>query len=374
MSDADTAGASLTQHRVPLRDVERELTRMMKKFQGQATLQRARMSNLVIFCSTLEKSIEINEQIPEISAAHPARVLLLVGEPGVERDVSARITVRPVGRGSKPYALAEQVTLHAGGGAVDRLPFAVRSLLIGDLPVNLWWATPTPPPFAGSLLYELGELAQQITYDSLGWPDPAKGMAATASWLEQVQRPGGRWRVASDFNWRRLKYWRRMVSQTLDPVNVAAAEQTISEVVIEHGPHAVIQGWLLASWLSRRLGWRLQAGKLTPGVEMAWRFITLHGESSVRIRRKEDGPSTILSLRIACQPAGKPLTFVIAHDGPQRLSLFIEGIDTSPRTITLPPQSPIDLVARQLSDRERDPVFRESMAVAQVMAQSVLPR
>jgi hypothetical protein len=30
------------------------------------------------------------------------------------------------------------------------------------------------------------------------------------------------------------------------------------------------------------------------------------------------------------------------------------------------------LISRQLSDRERDPVFRESMQVAQVMAKSLL--
>jgi hypothetical protein len=30
------------------------------------------------------------------------------------------------------------------------------------------------------------------------------------------------------------------------------------------------------------------------------------------------------------------------------------------------------LIGRQLSDRERDPVFHESMAVAQVMARSLL--
>jgi hypothetical protein len=36
------------------------------------------------------------------------------------------------------------------------------------------------------------------------------------------------------------------------------------------------------------------------------------------------------------------------------------------------PQPLADLVARQLSDRERDPVFHDSMAVAQVFARSVL--
>ena len=54
-----------------------------------------------------------------------------------------------------------------------------------------------PPPMAGSLLHELAELAQQIIYDSVGWPEPARGVAATGGWLEQIERPGGRWRVAS---------------------------------------------------------------------------------------------------------------------------------------------------------------------------------
>ena len=43
-----------------------------------------------------------------------------------------------------------------------------------------------------------------------------------------------------------------------------------------------------------------------------------------------------------------------------------------PRTLMVQPQSPTDLIARQLSDRDRDPVFSESMAVAQTLAKSVL--
>ena len=55
------------------------------------------MANLVIFCNDLEQAIRINAQIPEIEAVHPARALLLVGEPGPEeRDVTARVTVRPL--------------------------------------------------------------------------------------------------------------------------------------------------------------------------------------------------------------------------------------------------------------------------------------
>ena len=69
------------QYLVSLKDAERELNRQMKLLQGapHRPLQRARMSNLVIFCSSLEQSILINEQVPAISAVHPARTILMVG-------------------------------------------------------------------------------------------------------------------------------------------------------------------------------------------------------------------------------------------------------------------------------------------------------
>jgi glucose-6-phosphate dehydrogenase assembly protein OpcA len=362
----------MTQYLVPLRDVERELNQQMKALQGSgsAPLQRARMSNLVIFCNSLEQSILVNEQMTAITAVHPSRTILLVGEPGKDRELTARVTVRPVGQ-AKHHVCVEMVTLHAGGANVERLPFAVRALLIGDLPVNLWWEANVPPPMAGALLYELSEQAQQIIYDSLGWPDPARGMAATAAWLEQVERPGGRWRVASDLNWRRLKYWRRLLGQALDEASAPGAVEAVRELIVEHGPHAVIQGWLLVSWLTRLLGWRVQTGKVTPGVEMSWLFRTPKGDGRVGIRRLEEGPPEVTRVRIATVFDGKPVTLNVTPEGPQRLAMVVEGVDQAPRTVAVPPQSAVELVGRQLSDRERDAAFKESMAVAQVMAQSV---
>jgi hypothetical protein len=49
-----------------------------------------------------------------------------------------------------------------------------------------------------------------------------------------------------------------------------------------------------------------------------------------------------------------------------------EGPPAPPRTLMVQPTSPTDLIARQLSDRDRDAVFSESMAVAQTLAKSVL--
>ena len=165
------------------------------------------------------------------------------------------------------WVCSELVTLHAKGRAAERLPFAVRGLLIGDLPTNLWWAAPQPPSMAGPLLYDLAEHVQQIIYDSVGWLEPPKVMAATASWLRQFEaRPGRvRWRVASDLNWRRLKYWRRILSQTLDPATAPGAIESLTEILLEHGPHAVIQAWGLAGWFVSRLGWQVEGGLFQEG-------------------------------------------------------------------------------------------------------------
>ncbi len=376
MSEPITSDSPIpaVQYLVPLRDAERELSRQMKRLQGDPhrPLQRARMSNLVIFCSSLEQSILLNEQVPAISAVHPARTILLVGEQGRDCDLTARVTVRPVGPGAKHYACAEQVTLHAGGCNIDRLPFAVRALVIGDLPVNLWWAAPTPPPLSGSLLHELAEDAQQVIYDSVGWPEPARGVAATGPWVEHVERPGVRWRVASDLNWRRLKFWRRLLAESLGALARGDGSEAVTEIHVEHGPHGMVQAWLLASWLANALGWKVQVGKVTAGRETVWRFRAPAGEGTVFIRRLEEGPADVRGLRIVARIGTETVALRVEAEGADRLSSRVEGSAGQPRTVTVPPASPAEFVGRQLSDRERDPLFRASMATATVMAQSLL--
>jgi glucose-6-phosphate dehydrogenase assembly protein OpcA len=361
--------------RVALGDAEQELSRQMKALQGtgQAPILRARMSNLVVYCNRRETADKITAQIPDISTVHPARVLMLIGE-GTGENLQAWVRVCADGTGPHAHVTVEQVTIAAPTWQVERLPFAVRALVIGDLPTNLWWASNQPPPFAGSLLYELADNAQQIIYDSLGWTEPARGVAATATWLEQVERTSGagRWRVASDLNWRRLKSWRRLLAQALAPGSAPGARESITEVLVEHGPHAVVQAWELVSVLSQWFDWKVQGGKVQTGVEIGWRFTATQGDVRVRIKRLDQGLAEIRRIRIACSIDHQPGALNLVVESEQRLAIVLEGIEGEPRTMTLPPLTAAEVIGRQLSDRERDPVFRESMAVAQVMAQGLL--
>lgn len=360
---------------VPLRDVERELSRQMKDMHGsgEAPVQRVRMSNLIVYCNHEQQLSPIVARLADVTAVHPARVLLLVSDGDSQDGIRASVKVESHRLGSRQQACTEIVILRAPEHLVDGLAFAVRALVIGDLPINLWWAASVAPPLAGQLLLDLGEHAQQIMYDSLGWTEPVRGMAAIAGWIEATERTeAGRWRVVSDLNWRRLKYWRRFITQAIEELEAKHATGTLREVHIEHGPHSVIQAWELMGWLARQLDWKVQAGRVQQNVEMAWKFEGRQGEILARIKRLEQGTSEVQRVRMRGVLAGQPAALNLFLANQNQLALELEGASGAPRTMMLPELSPAEVVGRQLSDRERDPVFRESISIAQTMAQSLL--
>ena len=121
-----------------------------------------------------------------------------------------------------------------------------------------------------------------------------------------------------------------------------------------------------------RLHWKVRLGKVQPGVEISWEVETAHGTMKVRIQRLSDAPSEVRKVRITCKINGSPQILSIAVDNDMQLAVVLEGTDAPPRTVAVKSSSVSELVIRQLSDRERDPVFQESMAVAEVFARTVL--
>ncbi len=361
---------------VDLEDVDRELARRLHAIQqpGEQPVLRAHLSNLIVFCKSDERAAELENEVPAIVAVHPARVLLLVCEPGPGDQLTATVRVRAHPSGNHHRISSEQVTLRAQGPAVQRLPFAVRGLLLGELPINVWWAVPEPPPLSGALLYDLAENAQQIIYDSIGWPEPVRGVVAAANWLSQMTQSHRhpRWRVIADLNWRRLTDWRRILAQSLDPAMAPGALASITEVCITHGPHAVVQAWELASWLAVRLGWRVQTGHMQPGVEIAWHFTTPQHPVAVRLRRLAEGPSNIRAIRIACTWNGQPGALNLTVEDEKRIAVLPEVAGAAARTLNLNPEPLAELLGRQLSNREGDPAFAEGMALARQLGQSLL--
>jgi glucose-6-phosphate dehydrogenase assembly protein OpcA len=298
-------------------------------------------------------------------------VILLWAQPDKSGDdLATTVLVRKHAVKEEGAYCSEQINLYAPAAAVAKLPFVVSYLVIGDLPVNLWWASNVPPPLGGELAHDLAQHADQIIFDSLGWRDPPRGMAAVVNWIQHMQQssPTMHRQLAADLNWRRLKYWRRLLSQALDPATAPGFLQAINEVVLEHGPHAVIQAWEFVSWLGVRLGWKVRSGKVQPGIEMNWQFQAKQGTVRVRVVRHEIGRSALFRMRIATPD--RALSFTVGSE--RRLAVFEEGTRTAPRTVAIQPMPLPEMVATELSDRERDPIFHASLQVARELAQSVL--
>jgi glucose-6-phosphate dehydrogenase assembly protein OpcA len=355
---------------VDLAGIERELAKLWRHVaEEEAPVTRACMSNLIAVCRTGDESAVIANEIPSIVTRHPARVFLLLADAAAAgtRLESYVATHARVVEGQQ-QVVSEHVTLEARGGATRRLASAVRGLLIGDLPTTLWWATPEAPPLAGDLFAELSHLADQVVYDSLGWPDPPRHMVAVANWAtgEQVRQ------AVSDLAWRRLKLWRRLLAQAVDPAVAPGLLEGVQEVTVEHGPHGMTQGWLLSGWFALRLGWRPVGGKVSARTEAVWQFQAPQGAVSMTVRRLSQGEAEIRTVRIVSAPGGRSATISCAAVGPGRLTVTSDASPGVVRTLSAVPQRRADLVARQLPDLARDPLFRDCLGFARSMAQALL--
>lgn len=349
---------------VPVAQIERELDALWKAAAAgvdpEHPVFRACMSNLLVYCRTDQEAGTITAELPEVLALHPARAFVLVADEQAETVpldayVSAHCHIR---EGTK--VCGESVTLTGQGAAVRRMPATIRALLIGDLPTTLWWATPAAPVLAGALYADLAGMANQVIFDSLGWLDPVGGMAAMSRVRED--RP-----LVIDVCWRRLRGWRRILSQGLDPAFAPGTIETLGELTLDHGPHALTQAWLLVGWLACRLSWQPEGGKVQPGTELTWRFRSAHGPIRVTARRLPEGPPEILTLRAAPAAGQRAPALLFASEG-GRLTVQNEGPTGGTRMLALPVPSRAAMVARQLSDLTPDAIFRDTFREACGMA------
>jgi glucose-6-phosphate dehydrogenase assembly protein OpcA len=357
---------------VDVANIERELARLWQAERADADdahgVTRVCMSNLIIFCDA-SSTARLATEIGQIVRQHPSRALLLAGERDrPDSNIEARVSAYGHTIGASRQVCSELVNITATGEATRRLPSAVRSLLIGDLPTTLWWASSMPPPLGDDLFQELSAMAGQVIYESLGWLDPVHNIVAVADWA--ARDPGEQ--LIADLSWRRLKPWRRIISQGLDPTVSPGAQESITEVRMEHGPHGLPQAWLLVSWLVRRLGWQPTQGKVKGGTEITWSFLSTRNPVKVTIRRLPEGDPVVTRFSISWSDGGKAQTahFALAPAG--RLVCTFDDPNLQERTLACPPQTRAELVIRQLMDLGSDMLFRNTLQVCKHMAEALM--
>ena len=367
MSPDDRATVTSTgQKAVPVAAVEPELTRLWQEHTADGLMSRACMSNLVIFCASHQEAERLPAEIGEVVSRHPSRVLLVIND-GNDSEVEAWISALCHLSGGRQRICSEHVTLSASGAASRHLVPAVRSLLIGDLPTALWWTSRQPPLSSASLFSDLASMVDQVIYDSSDWANSVSGVIETADWV----RGGKEKRFVFDLAWRRLTPIRRLISQTLDPTASPNALETISQVYIEHTPHALPQSWLLIGWLSHLLGWQPTDGHVEPGRELTWGFVSDGGPVQATIRRLSEGEPDIRRVRIRWGSNDAPHTVELERTDDGRLAFTLGHRPGPSRSLTLPPMPRSQLVVEQLRKLFHDDLFERTLEVSRTMAKAL---
>jgi glucose-6-phosphate dehydrogenase assembly protein OpcA len=370
--------------------IERELARLWRESGAAGRIgaadsdepepvTRACMSNLLVFAPSQEAASQLPLEIAEIVERHPARVLLLVGEPeaagetggaALQASVSAMCHLAGGGR----RICSEHVTLSAPAAAQRRLPSTARALLVGDLPTALWWVTEEAPPVGSELFQDLAGLTDHVIWDSARWVEPARGVMAIADFIAASDAAR---RAVTDLTWRRGKAWRFALAELLDPATTPGAQRGAEEVTVEYGPYGLAGAWLLAAWLATRLDWTPESARQmaasAAGESIAWRMSRPAGAPpvAVTVRRRASGAPGVapelLRVDVAFRDtAGARSTLTLVAEAGGRLAA--KGPGAGGRIWSAADEPRYVMVARQLAKRSRDPIFRDAAARARAMA------
>jgi glucose-6-phosphate dehydrogenase assembly protein OpcA len=266
--------------------LERELSAMWAGMsdgeEGGAGVVRACALNLIVYAEGPEERAEVDALLGEVIERHPSRALVVVAdraraEASLEAYISTRCQLSP--RGAKRIC-GEQITIEAGGAAVETAWTAVAPLLVPDVPVFLWWKD--IPHYDDRVFMRLAALADRVVIDSASFDRPHFDFIRLSEILE-----AGRLRL-SDINWGRLTSWRSVVAGFWDVADYRPSLAQIERVAVaydppDHGPGEVAPKALLAvGWLAACLGWEpAPGGELGAGGRA--RFRLRDGERAVEV-------------------------------------------------------------------------------------------
>ncbi len=288
------------------------------------TASRTSVMTLVVVANDDGEAGRATRAMPPLGARHPARVVVIRPDRSAdEASVDARLTVYGSAGGAHPTSFEEiRLAVHAGG--CDRLDSILEPFTLADLPVVVWYPAALP-----GLSDCLLPVADAVMVDSR-----EAGGPATFPHLAELARR----RVVMDLSWERLFPWRELLAGLFEGSvyrPFAGGARSIA-VAGKPGPR-----YLLAGWLSARLGVPLQDVELSDARHV--------------------------SVRIRCQHGGAQATFeAVRAEGERvvRAGADIEGGPSHRDVVQLPDDTLAWFLGRALTHLGRDAVWEEAVTAA----------
>jgi len=304
---------------------------------------RALTLNLVTYVDRPAASGEVSKILTEIAETHSVRAVTLIEDATVEED-APQAFIRP----DDVDAFSEEVFVRVHPRAASPAASVVLALLAADLPVYVWWRGDSP--FGRPLFRLLAPLARKIVVDSMRFGDTN---AALDTLRRLTERRAGHVAVA-DFNWKRIKPWRREIAACFDDPAVLALAPEFDKCRIEYAAdmseddvqHKTARASLIAGWLAScmpRLRGRVRLAPVAVAGARAGRITAVLFQST--------RSQATLSLNRQDEPRG-----IVAE------ARDVNGKVVRTWTFAESQQSEAMLLHRSIDDPSRDSMFEAALA------------
>ncbi len=366
---------NLPQRAVDVSAIEHELKELWEQMtevsaeEDQQAVMRACVANLVVYNPAGESAGEISPIIAEVTNQHPSRVILLLSEPdSSQASLDAMVTAQchPSGRGRKQIC-CEQIVIQAAGEDMSRLPSLVRTLVIPDLPVFLWWRD--LPDLKSALFTDFMQGADRVILDSAGLADAKQGLRTLAALVEERAQKT----AFSDLSWCRLTPWRVLVAGFFDVPKYKPYLARLNRVQIQSvgggssEPSIPAHGLLLAAWLASRLNWKattkphwIDEHTCDWELEAEDRTVTIHIEITSSEGAARPGLNS-LQLFVEGEPSAQWAASIAADGKHLEGHVRLEGRNEGARIIRLDDDDEAQLAGRELEILAHDQVYEQGL-------------
>jgi glucose-6-phosphate dehydrogenase assembly protein OpcA len=236
-------------------------------------MSRARVLTLVIGVSDEKDNQSAFDIVNQLAGKYPIRVIAVGRYEKAPDAIRAWVNTACDGEESTPIC-SEEIILQGGVTATERIVATVRSLVVSDLPVMLWWRGGVPTQSA--LWRGLFSLCDRAIVDSHRFAAGGEEIAGpdALAVLRSLVRAGGTRVSVRDLNWQRTAPWRAAIATCFDDREVLALLPELDRCSIlfaaadsDAAPSA--RALLMSGWLESRLERLRGCCKIAPATRWA---------------------------------------------------------------------------------------------------------
>jgi len=335
----------------------------------ESGMTRVCVLNLIVYAAHAEDRAKIDALLDVVTEHTPGRALVLIADrESAETRLEAYVSTRcqATSKGAMKRVCGEQVTIEAGGAAVETAASAIEPLVVPDVPVFLWWKD--IPHEEDKLFNRLLDLSDRVVIDSLVFDHPHEDLKR----LAQLIAARRQFMLVSDLNWGRLTSWRNLIASFWDVPDYRPHLDAIDDVLVEYDPpdaapdEIAAQALLAAGWLASSLKWQ-PTGEFVREENNA-RWVLQAGERKINVefraaeqRQGCDGHIAALTLKSGATGAE---FYVGVNEGWTKLetSARIGEARAVGRVVSYEAKSEGERLSRELSILSRDEIYERTVA------------